>query len=201
MRIGPAPRLPRGAVDLGPAPAAATVSGAVLVRPRDSRALQSFISEVIAARARRLFGHYLSKGQFAARFGPAAASVAAVKAQLKSDGLQVGAATGDGLLVRFSGASSRVARAFATGLDSYRLADGRLARASTSAPALPASLASSVATVVGLDEVVRPRPLLVRSKASLATLRTRQGRDVPHTPKDRRAPAAAARPCRRTWAA
>ena len=35
VRIGAAPRLPRGAVDLGPAPAAASVSGAVVVRPRD----------------------------------------------------------------------------------------------------------------------------------------------------------------------
>jgi hypothetical protein len=167
--IGAMPRLPHGAVDLGPAPASATVSGALLVRPRDAQALQSFLGEV-TSKGSPLFGHYLSKGQFAARFGPAAATVSAVKAQLDSDGLQVGAATGDGLLLRFSGTASRVARAFATGLDSYRLADGRLARASTSAPALPASLASSVATVVGLNEVVRPHPLLLRPKSSLRHL-------------------------------
>jgi hypothetical protein len=165
VRIGPAPRVPRGAVDLGPAPAATTVSGAVLVRPRDSRELESFIGAVIA-KGSPTFGHYLSKGAFATRFGPAASTIAAVKAKLMSDGLHVGSVTDNGLLVRFSGAAPSIASAFATGLERYRLADGRLARATTSAPALPASIASSVATVVGLDEVARPRPLLLRPKSS-----------------------------------
>jgi hypothetical protein len=169
VRIGAAPGLPRGATDLGPAPASATVSGALLVRPRDAGALQSFLGEV-TRKGSPLFGHYLSKGQFAARFGPATATVAAMQAQLESDGLHVSTVASNSLLLRFSGPAARVARAFATGLDNYRLADGKLARASTSAPALPAPLASSVATVVGLDEIVRPQPLLVRPKASLRHL-------------------------------
>ncbi len=104
VRVGAAPRLPRGAVDLGPAPAAATVSGALLVRPRDAAALQSFLGEV-TSKGSPLFGHYLSKGQFAERFGPTAATVAAARAQLENDGLHVGAVTGNGLLVRFSGSA------------------------------------------------------------------------------------------------
>ncbi len=165
VRIGAAPRIPTGAVNVGATPAGSTVAGAVLVRPRDGQALESFITQA-TTKGSAQFGHYLSKGQFAARFGPTEDTIAAIKAQLGTDGLNVQGVADDGLLVRFSGSATRVASAFATGLDDYRLANGRLARASTSAPALPPALASSVASVVGLDEVVRPHPLLVRPKTS-----------------------------------
>jgi len=165
VRIGAAPRLPRGAVDLGPAPGAAAISGAVVLRPRDAKALESFIGEV-TSKGSALFGRYLLKGQFAARFGPAAATIAGVRTQLATDGLRVAGVTSDGLLVRFSGPASRVAGAFATGLESYRLANGRLARATTSAPALPGSIAGSVATIVGLDDLERAHPLRVHRTAS-----------------------------------
>ena len=99
----------------------------------------------------------------------------------ESDGLQVGAATGDGLLVRFSGPAAqcgaRVSRrvSSATG---WRTAGSR-ARA-TSAPALPAPLAGSVATVVGLDESRAPAPA-ARAPEGLAApaLRERQGGQAP----------------------
>ncbi len=44
VRIGTVPRLPRGAHDLGPAPATAEVSGALVLRPRDEPALKAFIA-------------------------------------------------------------------------------------------------------------------------------------------------------------
>jgi hypothetical protein len=165
VRIGAAPHIPTGAVNVGATPAGSTVSGALVVRPRDAQALEGFIAQV-TSKGSPQFGHYLSKGQFAARFGPADGTLAAIEAQLGTDGLNVAGVADNGLLVRFSGSAARVASAFATGLEDYRLANGSLARASTSAPALPTALASSVASVVGLDEVVRPHPLLVRPKAS-----------------------------------
>jgi hypothetical protein len=192
VRIGATPRLPRGAVDLGPAASSATVAGAVLVRPRDPHALESFIGEV-STKHSPLFGHYLSKGQFAARFGPVAA-VSAVRAKLRADGLRVGriggGVSGESLLVPFSGPASRVASAFATSLERYRLPDGRLARATTSTPALPASIAGSVASVVGLDEVARPHPRLLRPKASRRHLyAAAKAGSFPH-------PEGSPRPCR-----
>jgi hypothetical protein len=165
VRVGAAPRLPRGAVNLGPTPASNIISGAILVRPRNGQALESFIGEV-TTKGSSLFGQYLSKGQFAARFGPTAATVTSIKDQLAGDGLQIDGVTDGGQLVRFSGSAKHVASAFATGLERYRLADGSLGRATTSAPALPASVAGSVATVVGLDELTSPQPLLLRPKSS-----------------------------------
>ncbi len=171
VRIGAAPRLPRGAYDLGPAPATAAVSGALVLRPRDERALEAFIARV-ASKGSPLFGRYLPAGRFAARFGPAPSTIAGVSARLRADGLRVdgaggGGGGGGGLLVRFSGPASRVADAFATSLHSYRLTDGSIVRASTSAPALPSAIGGSVAAVVGLDGLERARPLRVRRPASL----------------------------------
>jgi Pro-kumamolisin, activation domain/IPT/TIG domain len=165
VAIGAPPQIPSSAVKLGPAPATATVSGAVVLRPRDEQALEGFIAEA-STKGSSLFGHYLSKGQFATRFGPSAAAVAGVRAQLSSDGLDVDGATDGGLVIRFSGTSAEVASAFATGLDRYRLSNGRLIRATTSAPSLPPAIAGSVATVVGLDELTFPRRLLLRAKPS-----------------------------------
>jgi hypothetical protein len=163
IRVGAAPAPPSSAVDLGPAPAASIVSGAIVVRPRDEQALESFIAQA-STKSSPLFEHYLSKGQFAARFGPTQSTLASVKAQLMSDGLHVEDNASDRMLVRFSGSAAHVASAFATGINRYRLADGRIARASTSAPALPQSIASSVATVVGLDQLALPHPLLLHPK-------------------------------------
>jgi hypothetical protein len=165
VRIGAVPRLPRGAVNLGPVPASTTITGAVVLRPRNTGALEQFIADVTAKHS-SLFGHYLPKGQFARRFGPDASTIAAVAGQLRGDGLHVDGVTGEGLLLRFHGPASRAASAFATGLDSYRMAGGGLARATTTAPALPSSIAGSVATVVGLDELGPRHRLRVHRSAT-----------------------------------
>ncbi|HTU77699.1 MAG TPA: protease pro-enzyme activation domain-containing protein [Solirubrobacteraceae bacterium] len=167
VRIGAVPQLPHGVRDLGAAPAGAAVAGAVVLRPRDPAALESFIAAA-TSKGSPAFGRYLGRGEFAARFGPSGATISAVKTQLGRAGLRVGAVSGDGLLVRFSGPAGRVAGAFATGIHDYRLAGGEIARATTSAPALPQAIARSVAAVVGLDDVVRFRPLRVRRPAGLA---------------------------------
>ncbi|HTD09962.1 MAG TPA: protease pro-enzyme activation domain-containing protein [Solirubrobacteraceae bacterium] len=169
VAVSPAPQIPASAVKLGPAPGNTTVSGAVVLRPRDAQALDSFIEEATSKSSPR-FGKYLSKGEFAARFGPSAATVADVREQLSRDGLNLGTTSDGGLLVRFSGSATHVASAFATGLERYRLPDGRLVRATTSAPTLPQSLAGSVATVVGLDEITHPHRLQVRAKLSQISL-------------------------------
>ncbi len=166
VRIGSAPRLPSGTVDLGQAPSTAALSGAVALRPRNERALEAFIASV-TDRDSPAYGHYLGKGQFAARFGPAPATVQAVQSRLRAEGLQVGVSAG-GLLVRFSGSASRVSAAFATTLDTYRLRSGRVLEAATGAPALPEALAGSVLAVEGLDGLARTGSSRVRRKASLA---------------------------------
>jgi hypothetical protein len=162
--VAAAPRLPHAARDLGALRADATVAGAVVLRPRSEGALTRFIAAVTDKHS-PLFHHYLAKGQFAARFGPEPSSIAAVEAQLRSDGLYVNAAS-NGMLIDFRGSAAQVEHAFGVGLDRIRLADGSLGRARTAPVRLPVSIAGLVTSVVGLDNVVRLRPAAIRQHAA-----------------------------------
>lgn len=165
MRIvGAAPRLPFAARELGAVRADATVSGAVVLRPRNEAALTGFIAAVTDKHS-PLFHHYLAPGQFAARFGPAASSIAAVTARLRADGLGVTVAP-DGMLVDFRGSAAQVEHAFGVGLDRVRLADGSLGRVRTAPIRLPAAIARLVTSVVGLDNVLRLRPAAMSAPAA-----------------------------------
>jgi hypothetical protein len=154
--VAAAPRLPHAARVLGAVRADATVSGAVVLRPRSTAALTRFIAAVTDKHS-PLFHHYLAPGQFAVRFGPAPSSIAVVTARLRSQGLDV-TVSPNGMLVQFQGTAARVEQAFGVGLERIRLADGSLGRARTAAIRLPASIAGLVTSVVGLDNVVRLRP-------------------------------------------
>jgi hypothetical protein len=152
-QVAPAPRLPLHTVAVGRLAPSATISGALGLTPRNDAALTNFVSAVTNKHSAE-FGHYLAKGQFRALFGPTTATVDAVSAALRRSGLDVGKVSSDGLLVYFHGSAAQVESAFHTGLESYRLANGSLGRGTTSAVRLPASIAGSVATVAGLDDLV-----------------------------------------------
>ena len=155
--VAPKPLLPRGAKQLGAVSPTATVSGAVVLQPRDEAALTRFISQV-TDRHSPLFHHYLTPGSFAARFGPTPSTIASVKSQLQSSGLTVTNVAPDGLIVHFSAPASHVETAFHTGLERYRLAGGALGRARTAPVRVPAAIAKDVTAVIGLDTTMKLRP-------------------------------------------
>ena len=166
QNVTAAPRIPAGARVTGAVPASTTQTAEVVLRPRDEGALTGFIAAVTDGRS-PLFHHYLPQGQFASRFGPAQSTIVAVRSQLEADGLQV-TGVADGLVIDVRASASQIARAFGTGLERVRLADGSIGQATTGAVRLPSSIAGAVAAVVGLNSVVRPRPLgLVRAAASI----------------------------------
>ena len=154
-RLAPAPRLPQGTRAIGAVPASTPISGAVVLKPRDNAALQQFIGAVSDKSSPR-FGQYLPPGAFAARFGPTASTIAAVRSQLQSDGLTVTGVSSDGVMIHFSGSAATAQSAFHVGLKRYRLSDGTTGRELTSAAELPSNIAPQVAGVVGLQTLVRP---------------------------------------------
>jgi hypothetical protein len=165
-RIEAAPRVPAGARAVGAVPASAAVSGEVVLKPRDNAALVRFIAAV-TDRQSPSFRQYLPAGAFARRFGPARSAIRAVRARLTADGLRVRGVSSDGLVIRFTGSARQAESAFRTGLESYRLRDGALGRATTSAVSLPATIAGSVAAVLGLNDLVQVRPVgVMRAPAS-----------------------------------
>jgi Pro-kumamolisin, activation domain/IPT/TIG domain/PASTA domain len=167
--ISRAPRLPNGARVIGPLSSSTTVSGVVVLRPRDEGALTRFIAKVTDKKS-ALFHHYLTPGTFAQKFGPTPSSIASVTSQLRAKGLSVQVAR-DGMIVRFRAPADKAEAAFGTGLEKVRLAGGAIGQARTGAIRLPATIAAKVAAVVGLDNLVRyhSSSVLRPTKAAAAT--------------------------------
>jgi hypothetical protein len=154
--VGAAPELPSGARVAGALPARAEVTGAVALKLSDPAAATAFIDAVSSPRS-PAYHKYLARGQFARRFGPGQTAVAAVKRQLRADGLTVSGVSANRLLVTFTGPAAAVEAAFHTGLRRVALAGGGTGQATTSAVSLPASIAADVTAVIGLDRLVSSR--------------------------------------------
>jgi subtilase family serine protease len=98
------------------------------------------------------YGQYLSAAQVKAEFGPTSAQIAAVKAWLTGDGLTVTSVNDsvDGY-VAVSGSVGDAAKAFNVTFQNFRGPDKRTDRAPAETASAPASVASAVLTVSGLD--------------------------------------------------
>ncbi|MFZ0388266.1 MAG: protease pro-enzyme activation domain-containing protein, partial [Solirubrobacteraceae bacterium] len=149
---------PQGVRRLRPLARAATVSGAVVLKPRDDAALQRFIASATDPSS-RVFHHYLTPGGFAGRFGPTQQALTAVRGQLRSDGLTVGVTSRNGLVIPFRGSAATVQTAFATELAVFALPGGGIAHAPTTSVSLPADVAGYVAAVLGLNDLVHEHRL------------------------------------------
>lgn len=157
------------------------IEGAIGLTPRNEAGLKQFITAVTTPGSAS-YHHYLKKGEFARRFGPSAATIAAVRSALEKDRLQIKGVSSNHLLVSFSGSAGKVEAAFHTGLARYQLPNGKVGRATTRAVRLPASISSKVSVVTGLDNLVHPAPAgLVRaSKAAAASHPAAKAAAVPH---------------------
>jgi subtilase family serine protease len=129
----------------------ARMSVEVVLAPRHQAQLAS---QLTAAYAHPAAGsHWLAKGQFRARYAPAAAARAAVAKYLRASHLTVSAAS-SAFLVRATGTSAQVSAAFRTTLKSYQK-NGTTYFANATAAVMPATLAAGVEGVVGLSNTVR----------------------------------------------
>jgi hypothetical protein len=166
LRVQAAPGLLPGDRAIGAVSPNSQITAAVAMKLPDQQAVTRFI-DLAADPQSRQFHQYLSKGQFARRFGPSRAAVRAVENQLTRDGLKIIGVSANRLLVSFSGSASRVEAAFHTGLQRVRLASGGIGRAATSAVQLPAAVAHDVQAVIGLNALVHEGNGLMRPLKSL----------------------------------
>ena len=97
------------------------------------------------------YGHYLTPAQFRQQFAPSQASVAAVQNWLRSQGFTIDYTPLNNHYVAAEGTVAQAAAAFGTSFGEYSY-QGQLLRAPTSALTIPASLASVVDAVIGLDD-------------------------------------------------
>jgi hypothetical protein len=151
-RIGAAPRVPAGATVTGATPSGTTLHLSVNLAPRDPRSLADFVTAV-STPGNAQYHHYLAKGQFASVFGPTPATIAGVTQALRAGGLSPGKVSPDGLSIPVTATAAQASHAFGTGFRDVRLKDGTTDYLNTSAPSLPANVASSVTGIVGLSSV------------------------------------------------
>ena len=116
------------------------------------RALSTFIAN-LSNTASPNFHHYLTPSQYASAYGATATSVSAVRNYLVSYGLKVGALSKGHNILRVTGTSSTIARAFNAPVETIRLSDGSLHIHFTVAASLPQALAKDVTAVAGLSTV------------------------------------------------
>ncbi|WP_370086001.1 protease pro-enzyme activation domain-containing protein [Streptacidiphilus sp. MAP12-16] len=152
QRVGSAPRIPAGAVKTGGAAGSTTVQLSVGLEPRDPQALKSFIAAT-STKGNPQYHHYLAKGQFAATFGPTQATIAAVTASLKAQGLNPGTVSADGLSIPMTTTLAAAAHAFGTSFSSYKLKDGTTGYANSAAPQIAGNVAGYVSGVTGLESL------------------------------------------------
>ena len=151
--------LPTGSAVLGPADSQQPAGADVVLQPRDPAALQSFAAAV-STPGSPSYRDYLSTAAFRQEFGPRPQTVTAVRVWLAGSGLALGATSANGMIVPVSGTVGRLEQVFAVPLVRARLPGGRVARAVTADPEVPASLAPAVEGVVGLSTVVEAHPQL-----------------------------------------
>jgi kumamolisin len=151
------PNLSSHAVRTGAVAQGDRITVAVSLKSRDAAGLDTFVAKVSDPRSSS-YGHYLTKAQFAARFGRSDADVKKVTDYLAAQGLKVGAVHSGNLLVDATGTAAQVQKAFGTSLSTYKdAATGRSFYANDAAPSLPASIASVVSDVSGLNNQAKLR--------------------------------------------
>jgi len=128
-----------------------TVNARVYLAGQNATGLAAYAAAV-ATPGSADYGHYLSTAQVKAEFGATSAQIAAVKAWLTGDGLTVTSVNDsvDGYIA-VSGSVSDAAKAFSVTFQNFKGPDKRTDRAPTGTASAPASVASAVLTVSGLD--------------------------------------------------
>ncbi|MEU9445434.1 S53 family peptidase [Streptomyces sp. NPDC048304] len=148
------PGLKHDATRTGNVASGKRISVAISLTPRDHKALDAFVAKVSDPHSSS-YGRYLTKSQFAARFGRTDAEIKQLKDYLHAQGLTVGKVHSGNLLVDASGTAAQLEKAFGTRLSTWKDArSGRSFYANDSAPTLPTGLASLISDVAGLNNRV-----------------------------------------------
>ena len=189
--VGTAPALPAKAAVQGAVAANDPLQLTVVLQPRDPAGLAA-LAQSVGTPGSPDYRKFLAPGEFAQRFGPTDATIAALQATLTDLGLHPGAISGNRLAIPVTTTAGRAASAFGIHLRHVRLAGGRIAYANDAAPRLPVLVAGAVQGIIGLDNLTQdqpawrpaPRPTTTARDPHSRTSRTRP--EQPSHPEKRR---------------
>jgi uncharacterized protein YkwD len=156
------------ATPLGPVDTSQRLTIAIGLRLRNEAALHHFLAQVTDP-ASSLFGQYLSRDQFVAEFSPTPEQEQAVSEYLQSQGLTITQHFANRLRIDASGTAGQIERAFGITIERYRasapcaMSCSRTFFANSGPPHLPASIASFVATIDGLQSYIQLYPHLTHT--------------------------------------
>jgi pseudomonalisin len=139
------------ATSLGTLPSSSRVPVAISLRERDTSGLATFIRELNTPGSAE-YGHPLTPAQFTAQYAPTAAQVSAVVDYLQGQGFTDVASTSNRLFVTADATAKQAESAFKVSLSRYQQA-GRTVYANPDAAQVPASIAGTVVSVLGLNDV------------------------------------------------
>ena len=140
-------------------PAAHTMHMTVTLRPRDPAALAAY-AQAVSTPGSSAYLHYLTPAQFARRFGPTPAQIAAVRGALMARGLRPGATSAGGLSIPVSATAGQLEHAMPAALLQRALPGRRAAVAAIAKTSLGAAASPIVQSVLGLGAGAGPHPLL-----------------------------------------
>lgn len=136
---------------LGATPASTPVHLSVALQARNTAQMARAVKAVYRPGSPS-YHHFITPAQWRSAYAPSASAVIAVENYLHAQGFTNISATGNRLIVQADGTAAQAERAFHTALVNYRL--GSNVVYGNTAPALvPASLASIVSAVIGLNDL------------------------------------------------
>jgi subtilase family serine protease len=150
-----------GASVLGPVAPGTRLHVTVTLKPRSPAALAAY-AKAVSTPGSSDYRHYLTPGQFGRRFGATAAQVSTVRDSLRAHGLRPETAGPSSLSISVVASAAQLQRAFSVALSRLALPNRRSAIAASAAPAFDTRAAGVVQSVIGLNTISAPRPLLVR---------------------------------------
>lgn len=125
---------------------------------RNQEELKNLIQRLYDPNDKAYYGKYLSTSEFNDRFAPTQEDYDKVIDYAKSIGLSIIKTHPNCTLLSVAGTPSTIERSFNISLDHYQLSSGRKFYAPNNNPEVPASIASVISGIVGLDNHALWRP-------------------------------------------
>src|SRR5436190_7115997 len=130
------------------------------LQPRNQQELDNLLRQMYDPSS-SLYHHFLTPQEFADEFGPTPDQQQQVANYLRGQGLHVTSISPNGLLIDANATVAQAESTFQVSINNYQLGTHTF-YANTSAPIVPSSLSSLIASIGGLDNSVKYHPLVQR---------------------------------------
>src|SRR5713226_942349 len=127
------------------------------LQPRNQQELETLLRNLYDPRS-SMYHHFLTSQEFTDEFGPTPDQQQQVADYLRSQGLNMTSISSNGLLIDANASVAQAEATFQISINNYQLG-AHTFFANASAPTIPASLSSLIASIGGLDNSVKLHPL------------------------------------------